>query len=432
MKKNIVIISLDEVRNDNLSCNGYTKMKTINMDRIAKNGVIFKKAISAGCMTPICLSSFLCAQYPNKTTMRMPLCKIQSKTTAEILKENGYKTCYFTGNGLAGARHGFDAGFDEVFEPKDDEKKWDTWSPTGKDEDMFYEGYWWTNDFLNWIRKNKSRPFFIWGHLYETHEGGEERLLRDGLIKKGVMSEMRYKDARVKVADDLLIGGLIEVFDDLKLWDNTMLILMSDHGTGLGEHPVKPIPHRTGGLLLPQHRSLYDHDINPFLIIKDKDLPQGVRISGVVRTVDIMPTLLDHVGIKINEEWDFDGISLLPIIEKSKSEGLQAYSEDLYEYRSDYADVEPNLLVGTLQSIRTDDKKLIRNLTQGIEEFYDLKNDPGEQNNLIDKVREDEEVVELRRTLNSKLIDSREMVYPFSKEEQEDVKNRLRKLGYLV
>jgi len=431
-RKNVVIISLDEVRNDNLSCNGYEKIKTTNIDKIAEEGIIFNNAISAGCMTPICLASFLCAQYPNKHAMRQPLCKIQSKTTSEILKENGYKTAFFTGNGLVGSKHGFDSGFDDFFEPRTKEIAWDTWSPTGKDEDMFYEGWWWVDDYIEWIRKNhNSSPFFLWGHFYDTHEGAEVQLLRDGRIKKGVLSEMRYKDARIKCADDNLIGGLIEVFNELDLWHSTLLILMSDHGTGLGEHPVKPIPHRSGGLLYPQHRSLYDHDTNIFLIMRDKNLPSNIRIPGVVRSIDIMPTVLDYVGISIRD-YDFDGISLLPIIEKGKAEGLTAYSEDLYEYRSDYADVEPNLLVGSLQSLRTDDSKLIRNLTRGTEEYYNLNEDPGEKINIIEGVRENDSVVEMRRELNSKLLDSRPMVKPFSDKEKKEIEDRLRRLGYLA
>ncbi|MBN1837095.1 MAG: sulfatase [Spirochaetales bacterium] len=430
-RKNIVMVSLDEVRNDNLSCNGYEKMRTENIDRIAGEGVVFEKAIAAGCMTPVCLSSVLCAQYPNKHTLRQPLCRIQSKTAAAILRENGYKTCFFTGNGLIGARHGFDAGYDDFFEPK--EAEYTTWNPTGKDEDVFYEGWWWVDDFLQWLRDNhQSAPFFIWGHFYETHEGGEFPLLKKGRIQEGVLSEMRYKDARIKVADEQLIGGLIRTFDELGLWDTTLLVLFSDHGTGVGEHPVKPIPHRSGGLLYPQHRSMYDHDINVFLIMRDSDLPKGKRIPGVVRSVDIMPTVLDHVGISVEEAWDFDGISLLPIVERGKAGGLQAYTEDLYEYRSDYTDVEPNLLVGSLQSVRTDDCKLIRNLTRGTEEYYDLRQDPGEQKDLIDEVREKQEVVELRRSLNSKLLDARPMDYPFSEDESKAIKERMRRLGYLV
>ncbi len=427
-KRKVVLISLDEVRADNLSCYGYKKIQTPNIDKIAKEGVLFEKCIGPGCMTPICMSSVICAQYPNKHTMRLPLCRIQSRTVAEILKEYGYTTVGFTGNGLIGSRHGFNAGFDSFYEPPED-TSWDTWSPTGKDEDLFYEGWWWVDNMLQWIRENHQSTFFIWGHLYETHEGAEVALLRDGRIKEGVLSELRYKDARLKCADEGLIGGLIKVFDEFDLWDNTTLIIMSDHGTSIGEHPVKPIPHRSGGLKYPQHRSLYDHDITVPLIMKDKDLPVNRRVKGMVRSVDIIPTLLAHLGIP-TEKFDFDGISLLPIIKKGKAEGLVAYAEDLYEYGSDY-DKEPNLDVGSLQTIRTDKVKLIRNLTKGTEEFYNLEDDPSEKNNLIEELRESEEVVGLRRQLNSFLLETKGMSISFSSKERKEVEDRLRSLGYI-
>jgi len=429
-KKNIVLISLDEVRADNLGCYGYKKIQTPNIDKVAKERTLFERCIGAGCMTPICMSSVLCAQYPNKHTMRLPLCKIQSRTVAGILKDYGYTTAGFVGNGLIGARHNFNAGFDNFYEPTED-IAFDTWSPTGKSKDQFYEGWWWVDDMLEWIKKNhQNSPFFLWGHFYETHEGAEKALLRDGRIKEGVLSELRYKDARVKCADEYLIGGIVNLFDDLNLWDNTTLVIMSDHGTGIGEHPLKPIPHRSGGLLYPQHRSMYDHDTRVVLIMRDQELPANRRVKGMVRSVDVVPTILAHLGIPIKKEYNFDGISLLPIVDKGKAEGLIAYSEDLYEYRSDY-DKEPNYDVGSLQAIRTDKVKLIRNLSKGTEEFYNLQDDPGEQRNLIDRMREKEKVVSLRRQLNSKLIESKGMATPFSAEEQREIEDRLRRLGYL-
>lgn len=428
-KRNVVLISLDEVRADNMSCYGYKKIQTPNIDSIAEGGVLFEKCIGPGCMTPICMSSVLCAQYPNKHAMRLPLCKIQSRTVAEILKEYSYTTAGFTGNGLIGARHGFNAGFDRFDEPIGD-ASWDTWNPTGEDEDLFYEGWWWVDTMLEWIRENHQSAFFLWGHFYETHEGAEKALLRDGQIKEGVLSEFLYKDARVKCADEHLIGGIVNLFDELNLWDNTTLIIMADHGTGIGEHPVKSIPHRSGGLLYPQHRSLYDHDITVPLIIKDEGLPANKRVKGMVRSVDVIPTILALLEIPIKKKYDFDGVSLLPIIERGKAEGLIAYAEDLYEYRTDY-DKEPNVDVGSLQAIRTDNVKLIRNLTKGTEEFYDLQDDPLEQNNLIEKARESKEVVSLRRYLNAKLLETKEISVPFSDKEKKEIESRMRALGYL-
>ncbi len=428
-KRNVVLISLDEVRADNLSCYGYKKIQTPNIDKIAKEGVLFETCIGAGCLTPICMSSVLCAQYPNKHGMRLPLCKIQSKTIAQILKEYGYTTAGFVGNGLLGSRHGFNAGFDFFDEPTED-TSWTTWTPTGKGEDLFYEGNYWVDKMLQWIKENYRSPFFVWGHYYETHEGAEAALLREGRIKEGVHSEFRYKDAKIKYADENLIRGIMELFEKLDLWDNTTLIIMSDHGTNIGEHPVKFIPHRSGGLKYPQHKTLYDHDTRVVLIMKDKNLPPGRRVEGVVRSVDVIPTILDLLEIPIKKEYDFDGISLLPIIKKGKAEGNIAYSEDLFEWQIEYPK-EPNLDVGPLQAARTEKVKLIRNLIKGTEEFYDLQEDPEEQHNLIDKVREKEEVVSLRRLLNSKLyLDVKGMV-TLSAKEREEMKIRLQRLGYI-
>jgi len=428
-KRNIVLISLDEVRADNLSCYGYEKIQTPNIDKIAKEGVLFETCIGAGSLTPVCMSSILCAQYPNKHTMRLPLCKIQSQTVAEILKGYGYTTAGFVGSGIVGARHGFNAGFDNFYEPTED-VSFERWSATGKSKDQIYEGWWWVDDMLKWIRENHRSPFFLWGHFFETHEGAEVALLRDGRIKERILSEFRYKDAKLKCADENLIGGIVKLFDELNLWDKTTLIIVSDHGTGIGEHPVKLIPHRSGGLLYPQHKTLYDHDTRVVFIMRDKDLPASRRVKGMVRSVDVIPTVLGLLEIPIKREYDFDGISLLPIIERGNAEGLIAYSEDLFEWRSEYSG-EINLDVGPLQVVRTDNVKLIRNLAKGTEEFYNLQDDPGEQHNLVDKVRETEEVVNLRRQLNSKLLDTKGMIIPFSAEEKAAIEDRLRRLGYL-
>jgi len=78
--KNVILLSVDEVRPDHLSCYGYDKIKTNNLDRISESGVLFETCIAAADFTPICMSSILCAAYPNKHTMRDPFSRIQSKT----------------------------------------------------------------------------------------------------------------------------------------------------------------------------------------------------------------------------------------------------------------------------------------------------------------------------------------------------------------
>ena len=144
-KKNIIMISFDEVRPDHLSCYGYGKKTTPNVDRIAENGVVFENCIAAGCFTPICMSSVLTGCYPNKHTVRDPYCTIQRPTIAEILKGNGYLTAGFSGNGVLGSAHGFGKGFASYDEPDDREgHHFDTWQPDATRE-VFYGGNWWVD-----------------------------------------------------------------------------------------------------------------------------------------------------------------------------------------------------------------------------------------------------------------------------------------------
>ena len=120
-KPNVVLLSVDEVRPDHWGCYGYKKIGTPNIDKIAESGVLFETCIAADCFTPICMSSVLCASYPNKHGMRDPFCRIQSRTVTEILRENGYQTAGFVGNGVLGTKHGFGAGFDHFDEPTEDD-----------------------------------------------------------------------------------------------------------------------------------------------------------------------------------------------------------------------------------------------------------------------------------------------------------------------
>jgi len=421
-KRNVVLISVDEVRPDHLSCYGYQKIKTHNIDMVSESGVLFERCIAAGCFTPICMSSVLCGVYPNRHTVRDPFCRIQSKTIAEIFQECGYNTAGFVGNGVLGTRHGFGAGFDHFDQPTGD-TTWGTWEPE-KGKEIFHEGNWWVDRMLNWLRDNYLSTFFIWGHYYETHEGAERKLLREGLIKKGELSEFSYKDAKIKYMDEKLFGGLLKVLEELKLWENTTLIIMGDHGTNLGEHPAKLIPHRSGGIIYPQHMSLHDVNIRVPLIIKDKDLPQGRRVKGMVRSVDVVPTLLDLLEMP-REGINFDGIGLLPMIAKGKAEGLTAYAEDLYDYASEEQ--------GSSQAFRSDKFKFIRDLTKWTEEFYDLQADALEQNNLIENVRKfkEQQLEHLRKKMNVLLVKTKGTGVDFSKKEKEEIENRLRGLGYM-
>jgi len=418
-ERNIIIISLDEVRPDHLSCYGYDKISTTAIDEVAKEGVRFETCITSADLTPIAMGSVITGKYPNKHGMRDPYSYISGPSIAGILKKSGYTTAGFVGNGLLSKRHGFAEGFDFWNETSKETSWLEIIYPGREKDEIFYEGNYWVEEFFKWLKENYKEKFFIWGHLYETHEGSEYSLLKKGLIKEGELPEFSYYDAKIKMADEKLIGRLLETLDELGIAENTTLVVMSDHGTNLGEHPVDPIPWRKEKKKYPQHTTMYDCDLKVAMIIKGEGLPRGKVVKGMVRSIDLIPTLLDLLGISV-EEYDFDGLSLLPVIEKGKAEGREVYSEDLFESRGK----------GALQSFRTEDFKFIRNLTLGTEEYYDLNSDPQEQNNIVEKV-EKEKLIGIRKKLNAFLRTQVSAGKVFSKKEKEAIDKRLRALGYI-
>ena len=220
------------------------------------------------------------------------------------------------------------------------------------------------------------------------------------------------------MADEKLINRLIVTLKELGIYENTTLVIMSDHGTNLGEHPAHLIPWRTGGIKYPQHITMFDHDLHVAMIIKGENLPKGKVIKEMVRSIDLVPTLLDLAGIS-TKEYGFDGLSMLPVINKNETRD-EVYSEDLFEPRGE----------GVLQSLRTKDFKFIRNLTLGTEEYYDLNNDPGEQEDIKEKM-EQEKLIQIRKKLNSHLLTKAVSQKGFSQEEKEAIDQRLRGLGYI-
>jgi len=231
--KNIIIVSLDEVRPDHLGCHGY-KIKTPAIDQIAREGVRFETCISSADFTPIAMGTVLTAKYPNKHGMRDPFCALHGPTIGTILKGNGYRCAGFVGNALLSEKNLFSENFD-FWSETTKEKSWHVLDYDDGTDDVFYEGNWCVEEFFDWLQKNHDQPFFMWGHLYETHEGSEDSLLQKGLIKEGKLSEFGYYDAKIKMADELVISRLMKTLDDLGISENTTVVVMSDHGTTLGE-----------------------------------------------------------------------------------------------------------------------------------------------------------------------------------------------------
>jgi len=221
---------------------------------------------------------------------------------------------------------------------------------------------------LGWLENNNEGPFFIWGHYFHVHFLAEKELLFSGELDKDDHYHYAYYDAKIKYMDEKLFQPLIKLLKDLDIWEDTTIIITSDHGETLGtDDPT----WKTYFFDYPQHKTMYDDDLKIPLIIKNKNLDKQ-EIDHTVRAIDIVPTLLDILDIPCR--LDCDGISLTPLLEGGKLPELTAYAEELFEKRG----------AGSLQAIRTSRYKLIRNITKNKKKFYDLKNDPDEMKNLIE------------------------------------------------
>jgi len=424
MSNSVILLTIDELRRDGLSCYGNKNAKTPYADSLAADGVIFDGAIAGADFTPICHAGLLTGTYPNKHNIRHPFSYLRGTTAAEVFKGLGYKTAGFVGVSFLGSKHGFERGFDLYDEPYEGIRG----SHSGSyPEGAYTLGNWWVERFFDWLDNNHESPFFVWGHYFFVHQGTEDFLLEQGLLEKGVRDEFYYLNPKIELMDNLLLKPLIERLKSWGIYHQTNIVLMADHGSNLGEHPVAPAPGK--GFYHPQHVQLYDEDISIPLIIKAEGLPKGKRIPGMVRQIDVMPTIFDLMGI--DTKIDFDGVSLLPFVEKGKAEGLTAYFEDLFDDRGP----------GALQGMRTDKYKFWRNLTRWTEELYDLEQDPRELHNLAGEklISDPDLVISMRKFLNKFLtqqlvpISGKENVneYQMTDKDKEVIEARLRSLGYI-
>lgn len=416
-KNNLILLTMDAVRPDHLSCYGHKKMKTSYIDSIAEEGVLFENCICSSCLTPVSHASILTGNNPHRHKIRDPFCKIKSKTLAEILKEQEYATAGFVGINFLSSQAGFNKGFDYFDEPTK-ESSWNAKEYKGKKSQLeTLWGNWWVDRMLKWLKEHASSNFFIWGHYFEAHFLAEKKLLYAGEIEKDKLSDYAYYDAKIKYMDERLFGPLVRVLKELDLYENTTIVITSDHGEKLGpKHPDWEDYYFN----YPQHKTMYDYDLKVPFIIKSNGLACNKRIKHTVRAIDLAPTLIDLLGLSTN--FSCDGLSLLPLINGGEFEELTAYSEELYEKRGE----------GSLQAVRTDAYKLIRNITKQKEEFYNLQKDKEEEINIINiPDAEGIKVIEEFREIMDNCLGDYKYKATIKKEDKREIEENLRALGYI-
>ena len=435
-KWNVLIITNDQHRADCLGCMGNPVIRTSNTDRLGKEGVIFEQHFV---QAPQCVPSRAAlhtGRYPhvNRTPTNIYRLPETEETLANILSRNGYATATvgelpfaptkflgglkvfaddsdyhaflesagWRGNRVSPARRALLREY-EMRSQKQFQASAAPW-PEELDETPFYAA-----KAIEFLKENSRQPFYLhvnfrrphhpfdppapFDRMYEgtnfpqSHkmEGemqnkppAQQKALEDSVgfdlrtLTEGDLNRIKSYYYGMISENDKYIGLIIDQLPKLGIDDRTLVIFNSDHGEMLGDH----------GLVF-KGGYFYDQVVQAPLIIRaPKRLPAGKRIKTVVEEIDVLPTILDLLNIKISKR--IQGRSLLPLVNGTSTSSRAAHSEF------------PNA-----KMLRTEHWKLVHYLHAPYGELYNLREDPFELRNLFD----DPGAVRARHEMESALAD---------------------------
>jgi len=398
---NVVIITVDTLRADHVGCYGYRPIKTPQMDALAREGALFEKAFTPVPTTLPAHTSIFTGTYPmthgvkNNGTFALAESAV---TLAEQLKAQGYNTAAFVSSFVLDSRFGLDQGF-TVY---NDDLVTGVQTPALLQKERRAETV--TKASIQWLNTTKkNNPFFLWVHYYDPHvKYDPPPPFADVYAHCPYDGEIAYTDS--------WIGVLINKLKEMDVYENSLVVLVADHGEGLGEHQED-----THGVFL------YDYSLHVPLIFRyPNQLLKNYRIDSLVRLIDIAPTVLALLDQKIPDYTQ--GVNLLPLMQgKTKDLGLTLYCETEY----------PRFTYGwsPLKGIRTDKWKYIK---APEDELYNLIKDPAEKKNVIQKEKKQSKKYQKKFTeLQQQLISSPGFSPSQSVTLDQSAREKLKSLGYI-
>jgi arylsulfatase A-like enzyme len=468
---NIILVSIDTLRADHLGAYGYTRDTSSNLDALARDGALFEQAFAQSPWTLPSHASMLTGLGPlahGALDLHGAL-NDAYETIAERLAHDGYDTAAFVGgtpSSFIGAQRKLNQGFDFYEHYPHPRPGWGGLIARRLDHARLK---WIDHNVgnasaeiaasLRWLETRASQPFFLFIHLFDVHsktvrlpyeapEAFRERFCVgvdadgfDGCDHAGHCASEYLHDLWSGAAPSpspetierlkcLYDGGIAFVddemgrfFDELRrlgLWENTLVVVTSDHGEAFLEHGV------------PDHTELYDEILRVPLILHGPGVPKGQRFPTYARTVDIAPTILALAGdtAQLGE-----GRRLFPL-----PADRQADADD----GGEVSDLAVNKNRGDSVSLRRGEWKYVANspteyprvAPRPPEELFDLASDPAEQTNLVrtaldgrvEQLREElKRVRDQAERLHERLVDGSGNVRIHL---GEDDLERLRALGY--
>jgi len=418
--RNLVLISLDTLRADHLGAYGYAKKTSPDLDRWAERAFVFENAVSAANYT---LAAHH-ALFQSKTATIARDLRFEGLTLAEMLKQQGFRTAGFTGGGMMTRFSGFDRGFDY-------------W---GEGHELLADTLPGALEFLDDAASGKER-FYLFVHCLDVHlpydppapydtmfapdyhgevnGPGTRNLLSMRKMFEGRASfgRHRYDDAdkdKVRALYDGEIanmdegvGKLLARIGQRDLRDDTLVVVLADHGEEFWDH----------GSVLHAHTVFQELLHVPLLLQVPALENQARRIAQRVSLVDVVPTLLELLALPVPQ--GLQGRSLVPLLHGEPAPSHPLFAEGYASFAK-------------LQSVIDGDLKLIRDLDTQAVSLFDLAADPGETTDIAADHPAD--VERMRALLDSTLGATRgEIKDPMGLPQDVDTKTKdqLRHLGYI-
>ena len=387
----IILISVDTLRADHLPIYGYRHVDTPGIDALARDGVVFEKAWTHSPLTLPAHTSILSGRLPFEHGVRDNIGFVvspQLPLLPSLLKPAGYSSAgvvsAYVLRSETGIGHGFDL-FDSRMPPASPEMSFGQVQRDGAES---------VKIAADWVARQASSRYFLFLHLYEPH--------------KPYTPPARYSryapyDGEIAYADEL-VGRLIELLKARGEYDRALIVFLSDHGEGLGDHGEDE-----HGIFL------YTETTHVPLVMK---LPgsrdAGRRVGVPVQHIDLVPTILDLAGAPALP--GLRGRSLRPLLTSTQPiPEVGIYAESLY----------PRYHFGWSELYALTDSRY-RFVKAPRRELYDLATDAGERANLIDQ--RGSTVAGMQAALDQ-LISGRSVTMPGSIS-REDLE-RLQALGYV-
>jgi arylsulfatase A-like enzyme/Tfp pilus assembly protein PilF len=397
---NLLLITLDTTRADRIHAYGFDGIETPNLDRVAREGVLFEQAVAPAPLTLPAHSSIFTGKFPPAHGVRDNggfFLDDRETTLAERLQSRGFTTGGFVGAYVLDHKWGIAQGFQTYFDDFD-LSKYQSLSLGSVDR----PGNEVADHALTWLDRAGSSRFFGWVHFYDAHSPYDPpEPFKSRYAGHPYVGAIAFVDSQV--------GRLLAYLDAHDLTRQTVVIVMGDHGESLGEHG-----EATHGFFVYQSTMHV-----PMLIRAPYDVMAGRRVSEVVRSIDILPTALELLGVNTNER--FEGTSVVPLMTGAKKElGLAAYSEAIYpRFHFGWSDLRA-LTAGRYKFVAAPRPEL-----------YDLQQDPTESRNIYPERRAlgdrmNQELVALESRMSATASAPKAAV-----EVDPDARERLAALGYV-